>query len=194
MAQRSLLLLKQIENEQGKLNDLQEKQLAYIRAQQRAEEMKAQKDYYRLVISDSDLTEIQLLRELQKRFIHKEAIDKLIWETYYKTPYDILMVHLFQDSTKICGIYKITNLQNEQSYIGQSVDIKERFRQHIKAALTNGAATNKLYQQMKEFGPENFTFEILETVSKDKLNDREAYWIDFYKTKNYGMNGTKGNL
>ena len=25
------------------------------------------------------------------------------------------------------------------------------------------------------------------------LNDREAYWIGFYKTKEFGLNGTKGN-
>jgi hypothetical protein len=46
---------------------------------------------------------------------------------------------------------------------------------------------------MKKYGPENFTFEILETVERAKLNERESYWIDFYKTKEFGMNGTKGN-
>ena len=45
---------------------------------------------------------------------------------------------------------------------------------------------------MKKYGPENFTFEVLEIVDRTKLNEREVYWIDFYKTKDYGMNGTKG--
>lgn len=192
MAHESLLLLQKIEVEKGKLKDLEDKQLAFIQAQQRAEEMEAQKDYYRLVVGDLDLSEIKILRNLQVQFSRKEAIDKLIWESYYKAPYDLLMSHLFDGSTKICGVYKITNLENGQAYIGQSVDIRERFRQHIKSALTSGPATNKLYQQMKKYGPENFTFEVLETVERTKLNEREVYWIDFYKTKEFGMNGTKG--
>ena len=35
-------------------------------------------------------------------------------------------------------------------------------------------------------------FEILEEVSRDKLNERETYWIDFYRTKDYGLNTTRG--
>lgn len=72
-------------------------------------------------------------------------------------------------------------------------DIKERFKSHIKAALTYGSTTNKLYQTMKKSGIYNFTFEILEEVSRDKLNERESYWINFYKTVEYGLNTKKGN-
>lgn len=64
-------------------------------------------------------------------------------------------------------------------------------RQHIKAGLAYGTATNKLYQAMKKSGPQNFIFELLEEVPKAKLNEREVYWIDFYKTKSQ-LNGTKG--
>lgn len=188
----SELLLTRIQQEQAKLKDLEDKQLAYVQAKQREEEIAAKKDYYRMVIEDIDREEIKLLRNLQAQFSRKEAIDKLIWESYYKTAYDLLMSHIFESTAKICGIYKITNLENGQAYIGQSVDIRERFRQHVKSSLTSGPTTNKLYQQMKKYGPENFTFEILEIVDRGKLNEREVYWIDFYKTKEYGMNGTKG--
>jgi len=33
---------------------------------------------------------------------------------------------------------------------------------------------------MKTLGPENFMYEILEECSRNKLNERERYWIDFY--------------
>lgn len=180
------------EKEALQLKDLQDKQLAYIQAKQRQEEIDSDKDYYRLAINEVDLNDIRLLRELQTRFFKKEAIDKLIWETYYKPAYDILMSHLFQAGVKTCGIYKITDLTTGLAYIGQSVDIKERFRQHIKSSLAYGGATNKLYQTMQKSGQSNFTFEVLEQVPRDKLNEREVYWIDFYKTKEFGMNGTKG--
>jgi hypothetical protein len=154
--------------------------------------MKAQENYYKLVISDEDNQDIELLRSIQGQFAHKEAIDKLVWDGYYKSAYDVLMSHLFKKSGKICGIYKITDLITGQSYIGQSVDIRERFRQHIKSGLSSAPATNKLYQAMRKDELWNFTFEILEEVPKDKLNEREIYWIDFYQTKTYGMNKTAG--
>lgn len=182
----------QIAIEAGKLSDLQAKQMAYIQERQRQEEIDSNQDYYRLAIDEIDINDIILLRELQPKFIKKESIDKLIWEVYYKPAYDILMSHLFPKPVKVCGIYKITDLTSGKSYIGQSVDIKERFRQHIKSALTYGKVTNKLYQTMQKSGVHNFIFEILEEVPRDKLNERETYWIEFYKTKDFGLNGTKG--
>lgn len=63
-----------------------------------------------MVIDDLDLNDIELLREIQKRMVRKEPIDKVIYETYYRPAYNILMSHLFGDKEKICGIYKITDL------------------------------------------------------------------------------------
>lgn len=187
-------ILKDIEREKKKLADLEAKQLAYIQAKQREEAISANVDYYRLALDQLDINDIELLRELQPRFVKKETIDKIIWDAYYKPAFDILSAHTFKSATtKICGIYKITDQITGQIYIGQSVDIRERWRQHIKTALTYGKASNKLYQAMQKDGLYNFTFEILEEVSRNDLNDREAYWIGFYKTKEFGLNGTKGN-
>jgi len=61
-----------------------------------------------------------------------------------------------------CGIYKITSLISLKSYIGQSVNISDRIKQHVKCGLgIDAPATNKLYNLMQEEGVENFTFEIL---------------------------------
>ena len=185
-------LSNKISIESSKLADLQAKQLAYIQAQLRQEEIDSNQDYYRLALDEIDINDITLLRELQPRFVKKESIDKLIWEVYYKPAYDILTARLFPKAIKYCGIYRITDLTTGKSYIGQSVDIKERFRQHIKSALTYGKATNKLYSTMQKSGVHNFTFEILEEVSRENLNERETYWIEFYKTKDFGLNTTRG--
>lgn len=185
-------LSNKISIESSKLADLQAKQLAYIQAQQRQEEIDSNQDYYRLALDEIDINDITLLRELQPKFVKKESIDKLIWEVYYKPAYDILTARLFPKAIKYCGIYRITDLTTGKSYIGQSVDIKERFRQHIKSALTYGKATNKLYSTMQKSGVHNFTFEILEEVSRENLNERETYWIEFYKTKDFGLNTTRG--
>lgn len=177
---------------QTKIKDLQAKQLAYIQMKQREEQMEQQQDYYRLQIAKEDQQDVEFLREVQARLIHKEAIDKVIWDVYYKPAYDVLMSHLFDKPDKVCGIYRITCITNDKAYIGQSVDIKERFRQHMKNALAYSSTSNKLYQEMKDKGIENFTFEILERMPREQLNEREVYWIDFCKTRDYGLNSTRG--
>ena len=115
-------LLKQIQLEQKNLSDLEAKQLAFILAKQREEEITSNIDYYRLALDQLDVNDIELLRELQSRFIKKDTIDKIIWDAYYKPAFDILSAHTFKSATtKICGIYKITDQITGQSYVGQSV-------------------------------------------------------------------------
>lgn len=186
-------LEEQIKQEQENLNALKEKQLAYLREQQRKEELVTKKDFYRVVLNSAEIDDIKYLREMQNHISRKEVIDKIIWSGYYKPAYDILISHLIGKRDKVSGIYKITCLENEKAYIGQSADIKTRFSDHLKVALSSSATTNKLYQEMRKYQPYNFTFEILEEVLRDKLDERERYWIDFYSTKEFGLNITKGN-
>lgn len=116
------ILLNQIKKSKEYLEDLENKQLAYIKEQQHKEEIQAKKDYYRLNLSQADENDILLLRDLQNKISKKESIDKIIWEIYYKPAYDVLMSHLFNDKEKNSGIYKITCLNNDKAYIGQSVN------------------------------------------------------------------------
>ena len=41
-------------------------------------------------------------------------------------------------------------------------------------------------------GVENFSFEVIEECGRESLNDREIYWIDFYHSREYGYNMTRG--
>lgn len=186
------LLVKEINWHREQLSALESKQNAYIEEQKRKELIAAQADYYRLNLSESDIRDIEALRQIQSVISHKEAIDKVIWDIYYKPAYDTLASHLFDKNERICGIYKITCLTTDKAYIGQSVDVKERFRQHIKSALSHTTTSNKLYQEMKKYNPYDFTFELLEQVPRTELNERETYWISFYKTNDYGLNSTRG--
>ena len=103
------------------------------------------------------------------------------------------MINRVLGKEKHCGIYKITNLKNQMCYIGQSVDIAERWKQHIKRGLGAEPTTkNKLYPAMKEFGPENFSFELLEDCERAQLNEKERYWIQFFHGQDFGYNETSG--
>ena len=88
------------------------------------------------------------------------------------------------------GIYKITN-PNGKIYIGQSTNIKERFKKYSK--LSNKRQV-KLYNSFQKHGIENHQFEIIEECSEDKLNEREIYWGNYYNVLgDDGLNLRLGN-
>lgn len=75
------------------------------------------------------------------------------------------------------GIYKITNLINKKSYIGQSVHIHRRWYEHKKSSSHSAISS-----AIKKYGEENFSFEILEKCTIEELNEKEQYWIQYYNT------------
>lgn len=161
---------------------------AIIDDQKRQEEMETNRSFYMLQIGQYDKMDIEQLRLIEPKLHNKEVLNKLIWSTYYQTPYKDLIGRVF-GTQKVSGIYKITCVENNKTYIGKSVDIANRWSEHIKSSLEIGTiAKNQLYTLMKEKGAENFTFELLEEVNKDKLLERESYWIKFYETDSYGLN------
>lgn len=89
----------------------------------------------------------------------------------------------------LCGIYKITNKVNGKIYIGQSINIKARWRDHI-SSLNRGDSRCTLLQRAwnKYGGEENFSFEILELCSEDMLDEVEIKYIEMYDTCNVGYN------
>lgn len=92
------------------------------------------------------------------------------------------------------GIYKIENTKNGKVYIGQSVDIETRWKQH-KADLRNNHHQNKhLQNSWNKYGENNFTFTVLCECDMDKLNENEIYYIKNYKSTNnvYGYNLKEG--
>lgn len=72
-------------------------------------------------------------------------------------------------------------------YVGQAANLAERWKQHIKRGLGADPITkNKLYPAMKSIGVENFSFEVIEECERSKLDEREDYWQDFFKAKEFG--------
>ena len=170
----------------NQLDDLQRKVDAAVEAAKREEEMANKQEYYRLQLSKEDLDEICRLQEIVPFLRSPEPLYKVIYKMYYEKPYTDLVGRVVGSGVH-CGIYKITNLQNKMCYIGQSANIAERWRQHIKRGVGAEAATrNKLYTAMKAYGVENFTFEIVEECERSLLNERESYWQDYFKAKEFG--------
>ena len=91
-------------------------------------------------------------------------------------------------------IYKIVNNINNKIYIGKSSNIKRRLSQYSYMLKFNLLHNSHLQSSILKYGRENFTFEILEFSNEENLNNREKYWIDFYKSYNpkFGYNKTFG--
>ena len=180
--------LRQVEE---KLVIMRAKADAAIAAAKREEEKLLELDKYKVLISDADLLEINRLREIAPYFRNSRPIYKIIWESYYRNNTTDMINRVVGTGTRT-GIYRLTNMTNQKIYIGQAVDIAERFKQHIKCGLGIDTPSNMLYKAMLKDGVENFTFEVLEECDRSQLNDRETYYIDFYRSQEHGYNMSKG--
>ena len=79
---------------------------------------------------------------------------------------------------KKVGIYKITNTQTGKFYLGSSVNIDHRWRQH-KHLLTQGQHHSpKLQASWNKHGADVFTFEIVLLCDEDELLDVEQGFLD----------------
>lgn len=88
------------------------------------------------------------------------------------------------------GIYKITNLINNKSYIGQSINIEDRWAHHKRYPLKY--SNYPLYMAFEKYGLENFEFSILEECSLQELNDKEIFYISVFNSYYNGYNQTLG--
>lgn len=159
----------------------------------RQRKLEQEQDFFRIQLDPDDTEDIEILRSVTARLRHPEAINKVIWSGYYQKPLAELRKRILTKGD-VSGVYKITRLKSGEIYIGQTTSVDKRWQEHVKSALGVGTlASSQLHRVMKADGPENFTFELLEEVPKDKLRERESYYIDFYDSKTYGLNSVTGD-
>lgn len=171
------------------------KQQEIIEQYKRAEQIKQDKNFYRIVLSEDAQDDVKKLRKIAGELHDPTIIYKLIYKTYYEKPFTEMVGRVVSNEAAACGIYKITNLENGRCYIGQTRQaFKERWRTHLKRGVKAEPGTqNKLYTAMWEDGAENFTFEVLATCTADELNEKERDYIALYHADTWGYNGTGGN-
>lgn len=145
-----------------------------------------------LPLSREDIADLRLLMEdILPRIRREDVIRKLIWVEYIQKPTFALVSDVFPMGTS--GIYKITNTKTKKSYIGRSVDTRARVVEHIKSSLGLGSISDQaIHHAMREEGLENFMFELLEDCEKDKLAEREKYYIGIFQSDTHGYNKNKG--
>lgn len=94
------------------------------------------------------------------------------------------------------GIYKIENLINGKIYVGKTLHLNKRFKEHLWELKKGNHFNRYLQNSWNKYGEENFKFSILEEVSnKDLLYEKELEWILRLKANDsaYGYNSCLPN-
>ena len=179
------ILMKELEDYQKRRDVINEN----IR---REKEIREKENFYKINISNNDIEDIQLLKTVEPNLKNKEALNKLIYEVFIKKPTTEMIKRVLNGGSP-SGIYKITFIPTGEAYIGKSSNINKRWIEHIKSAYGLGTiAHSSFHTRMAKEGVWNFTFELLEKIEKERLGEREKYWIEFYQTKEFGLNERSG--
>ena len=185
-------LLKQKEQVEEDLAQIEATRTAALQAQLKEKEIKEKLSFYCLTIGQNDLDDIKILERMKNQLHNPRILSMLIWSTYFQKPMTNLCNNIIGTSVK-SGIYKITNQKDNMCYIGQAVDLARRWKDHAKCGLgIDTPASNKLYKAMIEDGLWNFSFEVLEECPSAQLNEKEKYYIQLYKSYDFGYNSNKG--
>jgi len=106
------------------------------------------------------------------------------------------IIREYRERKKPAGVFQIKNLANGKVLLGSSLNLEGPLNSH-KFMLTIGSHRNAALQKdWNEFGPDRFTFEILEVVQvkdepsfrlEDELTLLEEIWLE--KLQPFGERG-----
>ena len=181
--------IKKIESD---LASLKATKMAAIEAARKEQLINQKQEDYCLRIPIEEQNDVAILKGVRNRITKPRAISSVIWSAYFQ-PLAKKQFPQILGVSEICGIYKITNQETGECYIGQARDVRKRWNDHCRAGIgIDTPQGNKLYKAMQEYGLEHFSFELLEECSPEKLNEKERYFIELYSSDTLGYNSTKG--
>ena len=170
---------------------VQNKQVDYenLIAPMKLLEQEQQKKYFWCIqIPEQDREDIHyLLTQVAPQVRNKDIIPKLVWSEYLQKLTQELMKRVEIEDKP--GIYKITHVATGKCYVGKSTKVKQRLIDHIKGSVgISTIADQKIHHAMLDEGLWNWTFECICYCDKDQLSEKEKYYIDFFKAKEWGYN------
>lgn len=148
------------------------------------EELKTKK----LSINDNDKDDIAFLLSIESKIHNKEVLRKLIWTQYIQPSFNKMIKKQFGNKIPSCVIYCIED-KNGKKYIGKTVsDVSKRWGEHIKASLSIGTISHQIIHDAMYKNWDDFIFYIIENTTKDKITEREKYYIKLFESDVYGYN------
>lgn len=168
-----------IEKLEREKEDLKEKKRLALLNQDEVQE-----NHWEFSITDNEKELISILERIKKDYPDlKYDIASIEWRRIWLTKAQSLCNE--HNLNGIKGIYRLVLKEDETiSYVGQAVNIKERWYQHIKKMVgVEPTGNEKLYN----YRPEDFYWTVVEMDCAD-LNESEHYWIEFFGCKEKGLN------
>ena len=153
---------------------------------------KQQRLFYTIQLPEEYQEDIEfLLTTVAAKVQHPDIISKLVWAEYVKPYLDDTIKRV--DIKDEAGIYKITNINSGMAYIGKSTNVKKRIQDHFKSSVgITSIADQRVHHEILKTGFWNWTIEVVTYADKDKLNELEKYYIEFFKTQEFGYNKNSG--
>ena len=84
---------------------------------------------------------------------------------------------------KISGVYEIINTITGDFYIGSSIDLKKREKEHFRESVWKQNQNKPLYKYMQQYGKENFLFKTIWLCFPEELKKYEQIAIKKYNPK-----------
>ena len=183
--QKKNKIQQEVQFEQEKFQNI----LAPLRQYQREQQEKL---FYTIQVPEEYRDDINfLLTSVAQKVRHPDIISKLVWSEYIKPYLDDTFKRIEIKAEP--GIYKLTNINTNKPYIGKSTDVKKRITDHFKGSVgIRNIADQAVHHAILQDGIWNWTIEIITYCEKDKLSELEKYYIDFFKTQEYGYNKKEG--
>lgn len=181
-----------IEILQNNYNQEEEKFKALLGPLQQYDKEQQEKLFYTIQIPEEYHNDINfLLTDVAEKVQHPDIISKLVWAEYVKPYMDDTFKRVGIEDKP--GIYKITNINTGKPYIGKSTNIKKRLQDHFKSAVgIQSIADQTVHHALLKEGLWNWSIEYIIYCDKDQLGELEKYYINFFKTQEFGYNRKDG--
>lgn len=151
-AQKQEELMTEINNIEKDLDKIQATRAAAQESLLKEKEIKEKLDFYCLHLTPEEIDDIEALEKIKTKLHQPRILCMLIWSTFFQKPMTQLCNNIL-GMKDITGIYKITNQKTNECYIGQAVNIANRWKAHAKYGLgIDTPQNNKLYKSMQEYG------------------------------------------
>lgn len=153
---------------------------------------------YELVLTEKESHLLEMIKEIAEAYPElRTDLNRIGWSKIWLPKIQGICVREGLD--KIGGIYKITLKSDETiCYVGQAVNIKDRWYMHIKKMVgVEGKGNEKLYDDKYAGHPDWFWWEVVEVLKDDEkkinndantFNERERYYIELFACKEIGLN------
>lgn len=156
------------------------------------EKERQDKLFYTIQVPEEYHDDIEfLLTTVAAKVQHPDIISKLVWAEYIKPNLDETFKRVGIEAKP--GIYKLTHIDSGKAYIGKSTDIKKRIADHFKSTVgIKSIADQYVHHEILKTGLWNWSIEYITYCDKEELSDLEKYYINFFKTQEFGFNRKEG--